>query len=423
LSPSPHPRAAALPGGARAGLPSRRIPVPVRILASARSSATLRSIGDVLADVAGVRPDLRNDGLRDLLRDPWLGHRDHMLILDLDLDDDDELAVLDQILGRLPQGLPVIATSTAAPLERMRLLMRLGVVDFLPQPIVPTDLVNSIELAVGRLARTGPWVDSGALVVGFGRPCGGMGATTLAVQSAFLVADRLGPDGGVCLIDFNLQNGNAGLYLDIDGEPDITDCLVSPQRIDPTLVHGVTHRHRAGFDVIPAPERPLRSDDVPAPSLEALFTALRQEYALVIVDLPPLSATVTGILLSNLDVQVLVMQSTVPAIRQARRHLDLMAALGFAAQPVRIVVNRYERRPFARAIRLKEIEQALGRPVDAALPSDYATVSAAIDSGIAITEVKSRSPIAKGLRRLMDRVLDDRDAVAAGPETPTHRDA
>jgi pilus assembly protein CpaE len=397
--------------------------MPLRILASARAPETLASIRDALAGVAGVRLDLRNGGLSDLLSDPWFGRRNHVLILDVNLNDDGELSLLNEIVGRLPRGQPVVATSTVAPVERLRLLMRLGVGDFLPQPIVPADLVNSIEIAAGRFARSGIVGDPGGLVVGFGRPCGGMGATTLAVQSAFVATERLGRDGRVCLIDLNLQNGNAGLYLDLDSEPDITDCLVSPHRIDPTLVHGVTHRHRAGFDVIPAPERPLPPHDVATPSLEALLLALRQEYALVIADLPPLWATWTEMLLSNLDVQVLVMQATVPAIRQARRDLDLLTALGFAGLPVLVAVNRYRHRPFTRAIRLKDTEQALGRPVDAVIRSDYATAAAAIDAGVAVTAVKPRSPIAKGIRRLIDRVLDTREAVATDPQPAAHADA
>jgi pilus assembly protein CpaE len=353
--------------------------------------------------------------LRELLPDAGLGRRSERLILDVDLDDEGELSTLNQIVERLPAGLPIIATSKAASLERMRLLMRLGLADFLPQPIVPADLVNSIEVAGRQIARTGPLARHGVVVVGFARPCGGMGATTLAVQSAFIAADRLGTDGRVCLVDLNLQSGNVGLYLDIDPEPDITDCLVNPHRIDPTLVHGVTHRHKAGFDVIAAPDRPSRPDDVAAPALEALLYALRQEYGLVIADLPPLWTAWSDRVLSILDVQILVTQATVPGIRQARRHLDAVAERGFATLPVLVVVNRFRRKPFARAFRLKEAEQALGRRVDAVIPSDFATVSEAIDAGIAITEVRPRSPIAKDLRGLVDRLLRDLDQAAKGP--------
>jgi pilus assembly protein CpaE len=385
--------------------------VPVRILAAARSQETLGSISAALADVSGIRLDLRNGALRDLLQDAGLGRRSEMLILDVDLDDEGELSALNRIVERLPAGLPIIATSKAASLERMRLLMRLGLADFLPQPIVPADLVNSIEVAGRQIARDGPLARHG-VIVGFARPSGGMGATTLAVQSAFIAAGRLGTDGRVCLVDLNLQSGNVGLYLDIDPEPDITDCLVNPHRIDPTLVHGVTHRHQAGFDVIAAPDRPSRPDDLAAPALEALLDALRQEYGLVIADLPPLWTAWSDRVLSILDAQILVTQATVPGIRQARRHLDALAERGFATLPVLVVVNRYRRKPFARAGRLKEAEQALGRRVDAVIPSDFGTVSEAIDAGIAVTDVKPHSPIAKNLRGLMDHVLRDLDQAA-----------
>ena len=94
--------------------------------------------------------------------------------------------------------------------------------------------------------------------------------------------------------------------------PNVTDCLVEVERIDSILVQSVVHRHTAGFDVIPAPDRPVSLDDVPHASLEALLYVLRQEYALVIIDMPPVWNSWTRMVLSNLDAQILVTQLTVP---------------------------------------------------------------------------------------------------------------
>ena len=74
-----------------------------------------------------------------------------------------------------------------------------------------------------------------------------------------------------------------------------------------------------------------------------------------------------------------------------------------------MVANRYQKGLFAGGIRQKEAEKALGRPFDALVPSDFKTISEAINVGIAVTEVKRRSPIAKSLRQLWDRLLKDLD--------------
>jgi len=382
---------------------------PVKVLASARSSKTLDSIRAVLDGVSGIRLELRNGALSDLLQDALLDRRSQMMILDVNLESDSELETLNQIIEQVPSGLPIIATSNVSSLERVRLLMRLGLADFVPQPIVQEDLLNSIEIAGRQLQRGGLLHTQGGHIVGFHRPCGGMGATTLAVQSAFITAQKLGKSPGVCLVDLDLQFGNAGLYLDVDTVPNVTDCLVEVDRIDAMLVQSVVHRHAAGFDVIPAPDRPVRLDDVPQASLEALLYVLRQEYALVIIDMPPVWISWTEMVLSNLDAQVLVTQLTVPGIRRASKYLELLAEHDLGQIPALMVANRYQKGLFAGGIRQKEAEKALGRNFDALVPSDFRAISEAINVGIAVTEVRRRSPIARSLRQLWDRLLTDLD--------------
>lgn len=382
---------------------------PVKVLASARSSETLESIRSVLDGVSGIRLELRNGALSDLLQDALLDRRSQMMILDVNLESDSELETLNQIIEQVPSGLPIIATSNVSSLDRVRLLMRLGLADFVPQPIIQEDLLNSIEIAGRQLERGGLLRSQGGHIVGFHRPCGGMGATTLAVQSAFITAQKLGAEPGVCFLDLDLQFGNAGLYLDINSVPNVTDCLVEVERIDAMLVQSVVHRHTAGFDVIPAPDRPVSLEDVPQASLEALLYVLRQEYELVIIDMPPVWNSWTGMVLSNLDAQILVTQLTVPGIRRASKYLELLADNDLGQIPALMVANRYQKGLFAGGIRQKEAEKALGRQFDALVPSDFRSISEAINVGIAVTEVKRRSPIAKSLRKLWDRLLNDLD--------------
>ena len=394
---------------------------PVKVLASARSHKTLDSIRSVLDGVSGIRLELRNGALSDLLQDTLLDRRSQLMILDVNLESDSELETLNQIIDQVPSGLPIIATSSVSSLERVRLLMRLGLADFVPQPIIQEDLLNSIEIAGRQLERGGLLRSQGGHVVGFHRPCGGMGATTLAVQSAFITAQKLDPEPGVCLLDLDLQFGNAGLYLDIDTMPNVTDCLVEVERIDSALVQSVVHRHTSGFDVIPAPDRPVLLDEVPQDSLEALLYVLRQEYALVIIDMPPVWTAWTDMVLSNLDAQILVTQLTVPGIRRASKYLELLADHDLGQIPALMVANRYQKGLFAGGIRQKEAEKALGRQFDALVPSDFKTISEAINVGIAVTEVKRRSPIAKSLRQLWDSLLKDLDEASQSQAIVLHR--
>ena len=75
----------------------------------------------------------------------------------------------------------------------------------------------------------------------------------------------------------------------------------------------------------------------------------------------------------------LVANPDVPSVRNAQRLLDRMRQLGAVGERVRFLLNRAAE-PFP--IPPKQIEGALGHPIHHTFPSDYKTVSAALNSGV-----------------------------------------
>src|SRR3546814_8226832 len=86
---------------------------------------------------------------------------------------------------------------------------------------------------------------------------------------------------------------------------------------------------------------------------------------------------------------------TVPGVRQARRQLDTLNSEGLGDLPIKVVLNRFEKR-WGATFTMKEVEKALGRPVDFTVANDYRTVSEALDQGLSIAAVRRRC---KALKR------------------------
>src|SRR3546814_10462621 len=122
-----------------------------------------------------------------------------ILLVELDLGDDGELSALTELIDALPRRVPVIATAADVSVDRVRLLMRLGVADFVPQPVVKEDLLNSILVAARQIAAEDVGPPTGGRVISFIRPSGGMGATTLAVQATYSLANTAPRNRKVCL--------------------------------------------------------------------------------------------------------------------------------------------------------------------------------------------------------------------------------
>ena len=71
-----------------------------------------------------------------------------------------------------------------------------------------------------------------------------------------------------------------------------------------------------------------------------------------------------------------------PSVRNAQRLLERVRELGASGDRVRLLLNRAAE-PFP--IEPKQIETALGHPVHHTFPSDYKTVSTALNSGVPLS--------------------------------------
>jgi Flp pilus assembly CpaE family ATPase len=97
----------------------------------------------------------------------------------------------------------------------------------------------------------------------------------------------------------------------------------------------------------------------------------------------------------------LVCNPDVPSIRNAQRLLDRIRQLGAAGERVRILMNRAAE-PYP--IPPKQIESALGHPIHQTFPSDYKTVSTALNSGVPLA-LSGSTEIASEFQNLTRAIL------------------
>jgi Flp pilus assembly CpaE family ATPase len=92
----------------------------------------------------------------------------------------------------------------------------------------------------------------------------------------------------------------------------------------------------------------------------------------------------------------------VPSIRNAQRLLDRIGQLGSCRDRVRLLLNRAaEPYPIPPA----QIESTLGHPIHHTFPSDYRTVSSALNSGVPVA-LTGNSAIAEQFDRFTRRMID-----------------
>jgi Flp pilus assembly CpaE family ATPase len=102
------------------------------------------------------------------------------------------------------------------------------------------------------------------------------------------------------------------------------------------------------------------------------------------------------------DTMFLVANPDVPSIRNSQRLLERVRQLGACGERVRVLLNRAAE-PYP--IPPKQIEAALGHPIHHTFPSDYKTVSAALNSGVPLA-LMGASDIATQFDHFTRQILD-----------------
>lgn len=335
----------------------------------------------------------------------------NVLFVEVDPSDPAACAELERIARTTFAEIPVVAAVRGCTLADTRRLMRLGAADVVSLPLEPDDFALAIGSARDVIARSSAGHGRRGRAIAFLKSIGGVGTTALATQTGCLVASEFAREGKqVCLIDFDVQFGDAAVHLDLKPSLGLADLLNAGARLDEALLRSVVAQHGSGLNVIAAPEAliPLEAVDTDL-ALEIVELAC-SAFDLVLIDLPTAWTSWSLSILAQADATCLVTELSVPSIRQARRQMDMLAAQGLEDLRLHVVANRVER-SWLKTIDVGEAERVLRHRVDFAIANDFRTVSSAIDLGKMVGEINSGSRVQRDLSTF-GRGLAAVDAVA-----------
>jgi pilus assembly protein CpaE len=378
----------------------------LQLRAILRSADAERNLRAALGDLSGIEIAAMRGRLTDLVAKLPPGKRGDILLVDADLSNSEDLAALD----RLSQGTretPIVVTSENAGVDGLRQLMRFGIADYLPQPLARGEVLGVIEGVLRRLNQGAAGQGPHCTVLTFLRRTGGMGATSLAIQSAFELCR--GSKGQakprICLVDLDFQNGAACLHLAVEPRLDIAEIARAPQRLDAQLLASMTVEHKNGFSVLAAPNSMTDWSVVTPEIVGRLMTLTCEQYDYVLVDMPALWMPWSLDMLAASDKVFVVFQLSIVAIRQVRNLLDHLKAGGDGDIPMSFVLNRYRRSLWRRGLKLGEVERALGHPIDFRIPSDYWLFSGAANRGMPISQMQRGSGAEKQIGRMIRKTI------------------
>ena len=307
---------------------------------------------------------------------------------------------------------PLIAAAFEPPLAFVRSLIRAGAHDVVPLPLDIADLETSLAPIQADLAKQSDNASAAsAKIVSIIKSVGGVGATALLTQVGIRFAEQEAARGReVCLIDFDVQFGDAAFLLGLQPSLSLADLIEAGARIDGDLLRATTAIHSSGLRVLASPPDMMPLESLSSDQLLQIVELAAKEFGTILVDLPTNWTNWSLSLLARSDVILLVTEMTIPSLYRARRQLDLIKSQELDDLDVRVVVNRFEK-GLLKTIRVDDVRESLGREVSFTIANDHALMCAAIDRGVPIAEIKRKSALAKDLD-----ILDAGIAAALGLE-------
>ena len=292
-------------------------------------------------------------------------------------------------------GALVFVTSPTKDPDAILGAMRSGAREFL----VESDR-DGLRRALQEHAKPSEGHGAGGTVVTLFPTRGGVGCTSIATNLGHAIQKA---GSRVCLVDFDLHLGDVLSFLDLPGTYSITDVLANIGRLDRDLLDASIARHASGVRVLAQSGKVEEADHVRPLEVSQLLGFLRRHYDHVLVD------GVRGfdeMSLAALDASqkiMVVLTQDVPAVRNAKRCLDLFRRLGYGEGKVSLILNRFQKHP---DITARVIEETTGLHVAGTLSNDFQAAITAINRGMPLQSVAPRSRLTRDIEHLVPLLVE-----------------
>ncbi|OYW10263.1 MAG: hypothetical protein B7X34_04980 [Acidobacteriia bacterium 12-62-4] len=350
----------------------------------------------VLTEFVDVSANLYIRVLQELDRFP-----EAALLLDISADPVGGLKALEKLRQAVPE-LYILATDYSEDGESILLTIRAGATDYLTMPLKRSDLRDALL----RLDRAPRRAVSGGSQLGriytFLGAKGGVGTTALAVNFATIQAQR---KKQTVLLDLDWAANDVAMMLGAAPQYTLAEVGENLDRMDQTLFEGFVSRDPAGFFYVGPPDalesnRGAFTDSM----LREFATFLVEKYDCIVIDAGRNINDDLALAALQVSTSVfLVTTQEFPAVRNAQRYLGYLMRLGFTQDQIRVVINKYQKKPAAQYATLDQVKQTLNQPVFYGIPESGAMLASINKARPLVTDRQTFAEMDKTLRAFADK--------------------
>lgn len=322
-----------------------------------------------------------------------------MVVIDID-GQADPVATTARLISLCGADCKIIMLGSANDVSLYRRILAAGAIDYLVKPLTVELLNQAMKAALKKDNDGKPVVREAKIIVVIGMR-GGVGASTVALNTSWVMAHELGKH--VALLDLDLQFGTSSLSLDLEPGRGLRDIVSSPHRVDSLMIASSMVAESERFSVLGAEEAVDEFVVMDNAAITALLKEMKSNFDAILIDLPRhLFAAQKRLLASAQDI-VLVTELSLAGIRDTLRFRNALKSLECTGT-ITVVASRTGATRTGQ-ISAEAFEKGAQVKIDLMIPEDAKIVTEAANGGKAIGAISRQAPITKALHSLAVKLV------------------
>lgn len=296
----------------------------------------------------------------------------------------------------------------------LHMLLREGGDEFVPYPLPEGELAQAIERVLAPpeppASENTPVLkatdDRSGVVIPIQGMAGGTGATTLAVNLAWELAnaDKNKPPR-VCLIDLDFQFGSTSTFLDLPRRESVFELLQDTEAMDSESFMQALLGFEEKLHVLTAPTDLIPLDLVTSEDINRLIETARVNFDYVVIDMPKTFVEWTETVLNAAHVFFATLELDMRSAQNTLRVKRALQAEQLPFEKLRFVLNRAPKfTDLNGKSRIKRLSESLGISIEVRLPDGGRPVAQNADHGVPLAEGLAKNPLRKEILKLATSV-------------------
>ena len=302
-------------------------------------------------------------------------------------------------------AVPIILTDKVT-VDIVNIAAQAGVKQVLDINVDPQEFCKNVAHLVERERRynADPTVEkkTRSTVYGFFSGKGGVGKTTIAANVAVELATR---GKKTLLIDLDLQFGDADMALDLTPTETIVDISRDGNGVSIDNLTTCCTSHPSGLSLLASPPSPELAEYVTSTSVKSIIDVARNYFEYILIDCGCALTDPVITAIESSDIIFTVNDVNILSLKRAKVSLNVIQQLN-QKDKARLIINKNIKK---NNVTIEDFENLLGIPAFAVITSDFKTVNSSLNNGQPVTTYKPRSPIAKDIINLVDKMVIERE--------------